>query len=255
MKSNTSLDKGLLSSMQAEFQRQHWNYSSESAPPSAPFITISRQAGAGAMELAQALEQKLNSLDPAQRPWTTWDRELLVQKVSQEQHLPADVVEQFEKDSLQRNWLTDFLAGLSPPQPGADLDEYQLFRRVAKTVRALALAGRCILVGRGGVYATGDLPGGIHVRLIAPLEHRIALIARLKNLSQKEASLELQRIDRHRDEFHRRFFGAKALLPEIFTIAFNSAKVDDQTMADCILPLVRRVAVGQTNLRGEDAAR
>ena len=40
-------------------------------------------------------------------------------------------------------------------------------------VRALAEVGRVIIVGRGGVFITRDLPGGIHVRLVAPREWRV----------------------------------------------------------------------------------
>jgi len=47
------------------------------------------------------------------------------------------------------------------------------------------------------------------------------------------------RIDRHRETFHRRYWAEKALLPEIFTITLNSAKIDEQRMVDCIVPLIR----------------
>jgi hypothetical protein len=109
---------------------------------------------------------------------------------------------------------------------------------VASTVRALALVGRCVVVGRGGVYATADLPRGVHVRLVAPLPHRIERTQRLRGLSAKEAAAEVNRIDRHRETFHRRYWSDKALLPEIFTVTLNAAQVEDERMADCILPLI-----------------
>ena len=210
-----------------------------SAERPVPFVTISRQAGAGGTTLAQALERRLNQLDPGERPWTTWDKEL-VQKVAIDQHIPASLVESLESEGAHPSWFEEFLSGLGTTG-GPDLDEYQLFRRVAVTVRALALVGRCILVGRGAVYATSDLPGGVHVRLVAPLAHRIAHLAQLRNLSEKEAAVEVHRIDREREAFHRRYLSEKAMLPEMFTITLNSDKVDDEQMVDCILPLVRAV--------------
>ena len=38
-------------------------------PRPAPFVTISRQAGAGGTTLALALERRLNPVHPDERPW------------------------------------------------------------------------------------------------------------------------------------------------------------------------------------------
>jgi cytidylate kinase len=204
----------------------------------APFVTISRQAGAGGNTLATALERRLNDVDPGDRPWTSWDKEL-VSKVALDHHLPASSVESLESEGTHPTWFQEFLSALGTGE-GADLDEYQLFRRVAITVRTLALVGRCILVGRGAVYATSDLPGGIHVRLVAPLVHRIAHFAKIRGITEKEAASEVQRIDRERETFHHRYWPKRALLPEIFTITLNAEQIDEERMVDCILPLIQR---------------
>src|SRR5688572_12633128 len=196
MNANPQIESLLASVRAGEYLQEHGATQSCPKQP-APFITISRQAGAGGRTLARALERRLNEVDPGERPWTTWDKEL-VQKVAIDQHIPASLIESLESEVARPSWLEEFLAALGTSGGGADLDEYQLFRRVAITVRTLALVGRCILIGRGGVYATSDLPGGIHVRLVAPLAHRIAHMAKLRNLSEKDAANEVHRIDRER---------------------------------------------------------
>jgi cytidylate kinase len=200
----------------------------------APFVTISRQAGAGGNTLAKALERRLNDMDPGERPWASWDKEL-VSKVALDHHLPASAVESLESEGSHPTWFEDFLSSLGEQ---ASLDEYQLFRRLAITVRGLALVGRCILVGRGAVYATSDLHGGIHVRLVAPLAHRVEHLAKIRGISEKAAASEVRRIDQERDAFHRRYWPDRALLPEIFTITLNAAQVSEEQMVDCILPLL-----------------
>jgi hypothetical protein len=202
-----------------------------------PFITISRQAGAGGTTLAAALEARLNSADPGDRPWATWDHDL-VRKVALEQHVAASLVESLDTEGPRPSWFREFLSALTPPNREEDLDEFQVFRRTAITVRTLALLGRCIIVGRGGVYATSDLAHGVHVRLVAPLPHRIARLASLRHIPEKEAAAEVHRIDCYRDEFHRRYWPEKAMLPEIFTITLNAALVGEDQMVDCIVPLV-----------------
>jgi cytidylate kinase len=146
-------------------QQQRAAAEARNAPPQ-PFVTISRQAGAGGRTLARALAERLNATDPVDRPWTVWDREL-VEKVAREEHIPVSLVETLETEGPRRSAFAEFLASLSAKNdPAADLDEYQVYRRVAHAARAIARAGRAILVGRGGVYATHDLPGGVHVRLV-----------------------------------------------------------------------------------------
>jgi cytidylate kinase len=237
VKTKTQIES-MLASIRAGVYLQERGAMASFPKTPAPFITISRQAGAGGTTLAGALERRLNQVDPGERPWTTWDKEL-VRKVAIDQHIPASLIESLESEAARPSWLEEFLSALGTSGGGANLDEYQLFRRVAVTVRTLALIGRCILVGRGGVYATADLPGGVHVRLVAPLAHRIAHMAKLRNLSEKEAADEVHRIDRERETFHRRYWVEPALLPEIFTITLNAEQVDEERMVDCILPLIR----------------
>ena len=239
MKPNETFDQ-LLAAIRAGIYLQQQRVEAEArrAPPQ-PFVTISRQAGAGGRTLARALADRLNASDPADRPWTVWDREL-VEKVSQEQHIPASLVESLETGVPRRTAFQDFLASLSARNDAADLDEYPVFRRVAGAARVLARAGRAIIVGRGGVYATADLRGGVHVRLVAPLEDRVTHMARVLNCGEAAAAQQVGRIDRYRESFHRRYCHDQALLPEIFTITLNSARMTDEQMVRCVLPLIPR---------------
>jgi hypothetical protein len=236
MKRTDALNE-LLASIRAGLYLQQQRADAETRRTDPPFVTISRQAGAGGRTLAWALADRLNALDPGERPWTVWDREL-VEKVAREEHIPVTLIESLELEGPRRNAFQDFLASLSARNDPADLDEFQVFRRVANTVRALARAGRTIIVGRGGVYATADLAGGVHVRLVAPLQGRVAHMAGVLNFSERDAASEVRRIDRYRETFHRRYWPDKALLPEIFTITLNTARAGEGQMVESILPLI-----------------
>ena len=238
MKRKDTLD-GLLASIRSERYLQPRRADDEARRTASPFVTISRQAGAGGRTLAGALADRLNSLDPADRPWAAWDREL-VERVAKEEHIPVTLVESLELEGPRRSAFQDFLASLSANNDKSDLDEFQVYRRVAHTVRAIARASRAIVVGRGGVYATADLPGGVHLRLVAPLQHRVAHMATVLNLPADEAARKVRRIDRYREAFHRRYCPNKAMLPEIFTLTLNTAAMDEGQMVDCVLPLIRR---------------
>jgi cytidylate kinase len=252
MKRTDALNE-LLASIRAGLYLQQQRAGGETRRTEPPFVTISRQAGAGGHTVARALADRLNALDPGELPWTVWDREL-VEKVAREEHIPVALIESLELEGPRRNAFQDFLASLSAKNDAADLDEFQVFRRVAHTVRALARAGRAIIVGRGGVYATADLAGGAHVRLVAPLRDRVAHMARVLDLSEHAAAAEVRRRDRNRETFHRRYWPDKALLPEIFTITLNTARAGEGAMVESILPLINLSARQPASAAGGGAA-
>jgi cytidylate kinase len=230
----------LLASIRAGLYAQQQNALGAAArQPPQPFVTISRQAGAGGRTLAKALAERLSEVDPSDRPWAAWDGEL-VEKVASEQRIPASLIESLDLEGPRRTMFREFLESLLAQRPQDDLDEFQVYRIVARTVRALARAGRSIIVGRGGVYATSDMPGGVHLRLVAPLQDRVRHMAELLHVPERQAAREVERIDRHREEFHRRYWHDKALLPEIFTLTLNTAAASERQMVECVVPLVPR---------------
>jgi hypothetical protein len=230
-----NLFEGSLGSAHATLFWESEHQGQERAAAEPPrFVTISRQAGAGGRSLARLLADKLSDADPGPRPWSAWDREL-VEKIAADQHIPPSAIEALE---TPRSWLEELLGGLSLADHAEALDQFRVFRRVVATARALARAGRAILVGRGGVYATRDLPGGVHIRLVAPLEFRVANFARVHGVTEAEAARQVHHIDQEREAFHRRYRTGKALLPELFTVTFNTADVWDERLVASVLPLV-----------------
>ena len=193
-----------------------------------PFVTISRQAGAGGRTLATALVDRLNRIDAGDLPWTAWDDEL-VERVAREHHLPADRVAALEE--RQPTWLEEALGGLALTSNAPD--EATVFRSMAITVRALAELGRVVIVGRGAVFMTGDLPGGVHLRLVAPIATRVANTAAARHLSPAAAAEWVRDKDRTRAAFYRRHWPGRALDPEAFTMTLNTAalSVDQQLRA------------------------
>jgi hypothetical protein len=215
------------------YAAQHPNEDRPAAPP--PFITISRQAGIGGRTFAHRLADRLNQLDPGDKPWTVWDREL-VQAVAAEHHLPENVFD--EIDATHRSAFKQWLDDVFNMQPQGQLDDFQLYRRLAITVRSLARGGRVILVGRGGIYATHDLPGGVHLRLIAPLAKRVQRVAALKGLTEKQATDEIAHREHERETFHRRFHHRREPLGEAFTATLDLGSIAQDSAVEALLPLI-----------------
>lgn len=199
----------------------------------APFVTISRQAGAGGRTLASDLVKALNARDAKHdTPWHVWDHEL-VEKVSAEHQIPEEVIDTLE--DTRHPWFSEFISGLSANGPH---DDFKVYRRVAVTLRALALSGRGVIVGRGGVFITAGIPNGIHVRLVAPLEHRIQRTAERLQLTHQAAAARVREIDRNREAFYRRYWPSKTIAPETFTLTLNTAELSETQLVECLLPLL-----------------
>ena len=209
----------------------------EPPPPIVPFVTLSREPGAGAWTSAQPLTDALNAADPGERPWTWWDREL-VEKVAADHHIAQPLVDSLGES--HHSWLMDLLSGLSvSDRPDAVVDEAMVFSKVASTIRALATAGRVVLVGRGAVFVTRQLPGGVHVRLVAPLETRIQRMAAHLNLSREQAAAKVREMTRTRDELYRRYWPHEPLRPDLFTATLNTAALSPEAVTRVIVELVR----------------
>jgi cytidylate kinase len=210
--------------------------------PVIPFVTISREVGAGAWNLAQHLCDTLNRADPSsgggdgELIWTSWDREL-VEKVAADFHLSQRLIESLGES--RRNWLSDFFESFNLEGDPTGGDELTVFSKVARTVRALAKAGRVVLVGRGAVFLTHGMPGGVHVRLDAPLEHRIGHMMKHLNISHEKAAKHVHEMSKRRDAFFHRFWPAQPVTAELFTIAINTAEVSPEASVQIIASLVK----------------
>jgi len=204
------------------------------ALPVWPFVTITRQAGSGGIKFGRLLADRLNLRYPShEHPWHSLDREL-VQRIASDHHLSAELVESLEKTSY--SWIEEFLSGLSHTDRSPS--ELAVFRRVMQTTRALARAGHVILVGMAGVLMTRGMPGGVHVRLIAPFEWRVKNLAKNDGLSAAAAHDKVTLLDKDRDAFVARYWPSSAARDDAFHLTLNASLLTEEQMADCVLPLI-----------------
>jgi hypothetical protein len=196
-----------------------------------PFVTISREAGAGGVTLAKALVERLNGIDDGGRPWQSFDREL-IEKIAADHHIAAELISRLEESS--HNWLTEFFGGITL-RDDATPSDVRVFHSVAATVRALAQAGRVVMVGVGSGQITANMAGGIHIRLVADFRYRVRFMMRLFNLSATAAEAEVKRRDAARAMFFRRFFPETALTPERFTMTMNASALSEGQMVAAIV--------------------
>jgi cytidylate kinase len=222
-----------------------WNRSGERAGDHPPrvFVTVSRQPGAGGISFSHKLAERLNREGSGN--WAAWDREL-VEKVSAEHGIAREILEMIP--NRRHNWIDELLQSFSVSSSPTDFEEVRAYKRMVMTIRALATAGHAIIVGQGGAFITEEMPAAIHLRLIAPLEHRIKYAAERDGLTLHEAAAKIVETDKRRAEFYRRYWPGKATAPEAFTMTLNSAELSVDELVECVLPLVRIRDAGGKNL-------
>ncbi len=213
--------KGLISGAEPE----HATY---------PYITISRQAGAGGTTFAKVLAERLNKTDAAARPWRLFGRDL-VEQVAAERQIPPHLVRDLEDAS--RTWLTDIVDSLQITENAPD--ESTFYHHVRLTILTLARSGRVILVGRGAPFITESVGGGIHLYLVAPLDVRIERMADQLGLDRDAAAQRVREIDEGRESFRKRYWRDRYFGPEAVTLTINTAAGSMEELVETVLPLVR----------------
>jgi cytidylate kinase len=163
-------------------------------------ITISRQMDSGGDELALYVAQRLG--------WRRVCRDLINQAA-----LAAGVpqVALAEIDEL----------GLLRLRPSTrDWQAYQ--GQVERIIRELADEGDVVIVGRGGQVVLRGRPDVLHVRVVAPLEVRIASLQQKKNVSAEAARTRLEASDKARARYLWRSHSARLDDPALYHFIINT---------------------------------
>ncbi len=204
-----------------------------------PFVTISRQAGAGGNALAVALEEKIQKLhaEPLFRGWQLCGQELC-QMVAQDPKLKdlVDTLRRTEYHSQAEDMLSQLIHGGS----SQDLVVKKMFH----LMRAFALHGKVIFVGRGSTLLTHDLPLGIHVRLVASMESRIKRMAPEFGPDEKNVRRVIEEKDKAKAELVKTFFHKDIHDPLLCDVRWNTDRVSIDEIADLLIVMIRRKAAG-----------
>lgn len=200
--------------------------------PRPPFVTISREMGAGAVTLGAELTAWLRAHDHAALiPWTVLDRNLMT-KVLEDHHLPTNLAAFLPEDRVSEiQSAIRELFGLHPPLA-------TLFEHMTKTILGLAEMGHVVLVGRGASLITAQMEGGVHVRLVGSPERRIERVMAHYTLPRKEAIAFMKKGDAARRAFVKKFFDADPSDPLHYHLVVNTDRVPTGEAARLIGELV-----------------
>ena len=192
-----------------------------------PSVTISRQIGSGAMAVAGELAEYLQSRAPAPCKWMVFDKNL-AEKVLEEHGLPKEIARFMPEDHVSAiHDAVEEMLGLHPPSR-------TLLQQTTETILHLANLGNVILVGRAANVITRQLKNVFHVRLIAPLEHRIQQVMTRNHLEYKAALDFINKQDRGRKRYLKNYFHTDIDDILQYDLVVNTARIPHREAAHLI---------------------
>ena len=195
-------------------------------------LTLSREVGCPAKKIAASLTEKLNTVKKVHakdHPWRWIDKEIMLESAKELQVDSSQIQHVFDYKS--RGILEDLLMAQSKDYYKSDM---KIRTTIAKVIRKFANEGNAIIVGRGGVAITRDIPKSLHIFLEAPLEWRALRVAEKHNFSIDQARNYAQNIDKKRTSF-RDFFQGGGNDYTRFDIKLNCMTIETDNMIDIII--------------------
>lgn len=194
------------------------------ARPQGISLAISREAGARGGSIARKVGELLD--------WQVYDQETLdylIQNDSSRDQLLADLPD------TALTWMNSQFCRLERDQRLiADPDLGGMIRLLL----AIAARGDAVIVGRGAGYL---LPQDttLHVRVISPLESRVAYFAQWLRLNHEEAIDELRSREERRTKFLGRILECNPADSTEYDLVVNSGRLGIEAASQCISWAVR----------------
>ena len=182
-------------------------------------IALSREAGARGGTIGRLVGKRLG--------WQVYDQELL-------EYMARDAVaRQGLWDNLSPACLAWVEGRLAELRRELELDRDEGVFNMARLVLVLGAQGEVVLVGRG---AGCILPRAttLHVRVVAPLQQRVAYMAQWLRLTAAESAEKVRLRDEKRSEFIRAHFRCSAGDVHQYDLVLNSSWLGEESCADLL---------------------
>ena len=200
-----------------------------------PVITISRECGCSASNLAEQLTNRINEKSSKQESKWRWVNKEILKLASDELKIHQDEVKKIV-DSGEKNFLDEIVYSFTEKYYVTNLKAKKIIEEV---VRNLAVRGKVIIVGRGSEILSHGIPHALHVRLYAPLDWKIKAMCERSNISESEAKKIVLLVDKQRAEFRDSYLEKNQPAFE-YDIQFNCARLSQEEIIDIMLSIAER---------------
>jgi len=204
-------------------------------------ITISRQSGCEANEVARILCQKLN--------YQLLNKELMMNLAEELLQEPSQA-EETPTSSKAAAWLERVLNPFYNPNDLLYVAQKEIsfasgqpltIRQVHELIQAAYARGNIVIVGRGSQVILAGKPDVLHVRLIGSPEKRIQMWQKRASLSYDEAKKRMEKRDRAHVDFVKNYFDADITRQEWYDLIISIDHFTKDAIAELISQALPRM--------------
>jgi len=211
-------------------------------------ITISRQYASGGEEIAARAAQLLG--------YTIFDKTRMAEVATELGLTEHEIVDFKETDQRSlgfvdrllgrkltvaqvRTWQED-LRGVRTPTV-IKISDDQAIALVRGVIDAACKRDKVVIVGRGGQAILRGQPNVLHVRIEAPLEHRVQRLMERGDYTPTQAELEIEDHDRAARDYVKRYHDLDPTNPMHYHLLINTGLLDLETAAEVVALAVHQM--------------
>lgn len=202
-----------------------------------PVVTISREFGCPSKIIGQILIEKINKTlfeKKIKNKWTLLSKEILLE-TAKELHVDPSTIEYVFKYE-KKSFFDEILSAQTNKYYKSDK---KIRNTIGEVIRSIAYRGNVVIIGRGGVAITKDIPQSLHIKLEAPIEWRTLIVSEKYNIEFNKAQEYTVEMDKKRAEFRNYFYG-KDNDYTAFDVKFNCMTLTNEEIAGTILKLIEQ---------------
>ncbi len=202
-------------------------------------VTISREYGSGGGEIAARLAKRL--------AWQLIDHEVVV-RVAELLRVSEEEVE--EHDECVESLPSRIFKGLRLVHPTMPVtvdipftvDSRAFHEARSQIIEGAVASGQVVVVGRGAQAHLAQRNDVLHVRIIAPLEARIAYVMSREGLDQAAAQARILQKDQEHARYLETFYHRRPSDPHLYDLVLSTGILDLESAVDVISIVLERKA-------------
>jgi cytidylate kinase len=196
-----------------------------------PVITVSRQTGCDARQVAEHLVNNLNRKYCTTR-WKWVDKDIIY-SVAEDLNTDPHRVENFYK-GMKLSDVSQMIMAFS----GNFISDQRIKKAIREVVQAMCKEGYLVMVGRAGVSIAHDIADSLHIRLVAPFYWRVENVMKKKQMDIEKAEEYVVDTDEKRFSLIQTFLEKKPMtIDYLFDAILNRSTFTIIELADLITTL------------------
>src|SRR5438477_6315683 len=202
-------------------------------------ITISREYGSGGGEIAARLTKRLQ--------WQLIDHEVVVRVAQRLRVSEEEAADHDERVESLASRVLKSLRLMHPTMPviiemPLTMDSQAFQEARSQIIEGAVAAGHVVIVGRGAQAHLAQRRDVLHVRIVAPLEARIAYVVSREGLDRAAAQARILRKDQERARYLETFYHRTPSDPHLYDLVLNTGILDLESAVDVIAIVLERKA-------------